>query len=101
MNEHSRATVSMSLRVLSRARAIALPTLARLLCAALVLPMALLAPAAAQEVIELPTEDRQLNPALDEVYRVGSALGEDWEQFGNVRRVAFDAAGQLYVFDNQ
>ena len=59
------------------------------------------APAAAQEVIELPAEDRQLNPALDEVYGVGSVLGEDWEQFGNVRRVAFDGAGQLYVFDNQ
>ncbi|MCY3699513.1 MAG: hypothetical protein OXH46_07755, partial [Gemmatimonadetes bacterium] len=59
------------------------------------------APAVAQEVIELPAEDRELNPTLDEVYRVGSALGEDWEQFGNVRRVAFDAAGQLYVFDNQ
>ena len=67
---------------------------------ALVLLMAA-APAAAQEVIELPVEDRQLSPTLDEVYRVGSALGEDWEQFGNVRRVAFDAAGQLYVFDNQ
>lgn len=66
----------------------------------LVLLMAV-APAVAQEVIELPAEDRQLNPALDEVYRVGSALGEEWEQFGNVRRVAFDAAGQLYVFDNQ
>ena len=59
------------------------------------------APAAAQEVIELPAEDRQLNSTLDEIYRVGSALGEDWEQFGNVRRVAFDAAGQLHVFDNQ
>lgn len=58
-------------------------------------------PATGQEVIELPAEDRQLASALDEVYRVGSALGEDWEQFGNVRRVAFDAAGQLYVFDNQ
>ncbi len=28
-------------------------------------------------------------------------MGDDWEQFGNVRRVAFDAAGQLYVFDNR
>jgi len=55
----------------------------------------------AQEVVQLPGEDRRLDPALDEVYRVGSVLGEDWEQFGNVRRVAFDAAGQLYVFDNQ
>ena len=67
---------------------------------ALVVLMAV-APAVAQEVIELPAEDRPLSPALDEVYRVGSVLGEDWEQFGNVRRVAFDAAGQLYVFDSQ
>ncbi|MDE2661060.1 MAG: 6-bladed beta-propeller [Acidobacteriota bacterium] len=60
-------------------------------------------PAVAQEVIDLPGDDRRLDPALDfdEVYRVGSVLGEDWEQFGNVRRVAFDAAGQLYVFDKQ
>ncbi len=58
-------------------------------------------PAMAQEVIDLPSEDRHLNPALDEVYRVGSVLGEDWEQFGNLRRVAFDAAGRLYIFDNQ
>ncbi len=58
-------------------------------------------PAMAQEVIQLPAEDRRLDPALDEVYRVGSVLGEDWEQFGNVRRVAFDAAGRLYVFDSQ
>ena len=59
------------------------------------------APAAGQEVIELPAEDSVLEPAFDEVYRVGSALGEDWEQFGNVRRVGFDGAGRLYVFDNQ
>jgi len=60
-------------------------------------------PASAQEVIDLPGEDRLLDPALDfdEVYRVGSVLGEDWEQFGNVRRVAFDDAGRLYVFDSQ
>ncbi len=42
-----------------------------------------------------------MDPAWDEIYRVGSAFGDDWEQFGNVRRVAFDAAGQLYVFDNR
>lgn len=60
-------------------------------------------PASAQEVIDLPGEDRRLDPMLDleEVFGIGSALGEDWEQFGNVRRVAFDDAGRLYVFDSQ
>ena len=55
----------------------------------------------AQEIIELPAEDRWLDADFEEVYRVGSLSGEEWEQFGNVRRVGFDAAGQLYVFDNQ
>ena len=55
----------------------------------------------AQQVIRLPAEDRQLDSGFEEVYRIGSLDGEDWEQFGNVRKVAFDGAGQLYVFDNQ
>ena len=58
-------------------------------------------PAGAQEVIELPAEDRRLEPVFEEVYRVGSLSGEDWEQFGNVRMVGFDGAGQLYIFDSQ
>jgi len=56
---------------------------------------------AAQEVIELPGEDNWLAPDFDEVYRIGTLGGEEWEQFGNVRKVAFDGAGQLYVFDDQ
>ena len=56
-------------------------------------------PAGAQEIIELPGDDRWLEADFEEVYRVGSLAGEDWEQFGRVRRVAFDGAGQLYVFD--
>ncbi len=58
-------------------------------------------PAAAQEIIELPAEDRRLEADLEDVYRVGTMTGEDWEQFGNVRRVGFDSEGKLYVFDNQ
>ena len=46
-------------------------------------------------------EDRWLDPRFEELYRVGSLSGEDWEQFGSIRRVAFDGAGQLYVFDSQ
>ena len=56
--------------------------------------------ALAQEVIELPGEDRWLDAAFEEVYRVGTALGEAWQEFGRIRQVAFDAAGNLYVLDS-
>ena len=55
----------------------------------------------AQEVVELPGEDRWLDAGFEEVFRVGSLMGAEWEQFGNVQRVAFDGAGRLYVFDSQ
>ena len=55
----------------------------------------------AQEIIDLPAEDRWLEPRFEEVYRIGSLSGEDWEQFGRVRKVAFNDAGQLYIFDTQ
>ena len=54
---------------------------------------------AAQEVIQLPTEDRWLDPDFKEVFRVGSLAGEDWEQFGMVHHVGFDGAGNLYLLD--
>ena len=50
-------------------------------------------PATAQEIIRLPAEDRLLEAEFEDVYRVGTMTGDDWEQFGNVRRVAFDGAG--------
>ncbi len=52
-----------------------------------------------QEVIELPGEDRWIEADFEEVYRVGSALGEAWEEFGTIGRVGFDDAGNLHVFD--
>ena len=55
--------------------------------------------AGAQEVIELPGEDRWLEADFEEVYRVGTALGEAWEEFGMVGRVGFDGVGNLHVFD--
>ena len=55
----------------------------------------------AQEVIELPAEDRWLEADFEEVFRIGSLAGREWEQFGSVSRVAFDGAGLLYVFDTQ
>ena len=57
--------------------------------------------ASAQEVIELPGEDRWLDAGFEKVFRVGSLAGEEWEQFGDVQRVMFDGAGRLYVFDSQ
>ena len=55
----------------------------------------------AQQTIELPGEDRWLDADFEEVFRVGTLTGEEWEQFGNVRTVAFDASGRLHIFDRQ
>ncbi len=55
--------------------------------------------AGAQEVIELPGEDRWLEADFQEVYEVGAAVGVAWQEFGRVRNVAFDGAGNLYVLD--
>ena len=55
----------------------------------------------AQEVIELPGEDRWLEADFEEVFRIGSLAGAEWEQFGSVSRVAFDGVGRLYLFDTQ
>ena len=56
--------------------------------------------AGAQEVIELPGEDRWLEADFEEVYRVGVADGERWEEFGRIRELGFDGSGNLYVFDS-
>ena len=58
-------------------------------------------PARAQEVIDLPAEERWLDPEFEDVYRLGTLAGADWEQFGNVADIGFDGAGNLYVFDIQ
>jgi hypothetical protein len=54
-----------------------------------------------QEVVDLPAEDRPLSADFEDVFRVGSFDGEDWEAFGTVEDLAFDTAGNLYVFDRQ
>ena len=58
-------------------------------------------PLVAQEVIELPADDRLLVANFEEVYRVGSVLGGRWDTFGQIGDVAFDGAGNLYIFDMQ
>ncbi|MYC99022.1 MAG: hypothetical protein F4X13_07115 [Gammaproteobacteria bacterium] len=55
----------------------------------------------AQEVIELPAEDRILEAEFEEVYRVGSIAGNAWEQFSRVSAVGFGESGNLHVMDDQ
>ena len=60
------------------------------------------APATAQQVVDLPGEDRWLESDFEELYRLGSLLtGEEWEQFGDIKSVAFDGVGNFYIFDEQ
>ena len=56
-------------------------------------------PLPAQQVIQLPAEDRPLDAGFEEVFRIGAISGESWETLGTVRSVAFDARGNLYLFD--
>ena len=53
----------------------------------------------AQEIIEVTTRDQRIAPDFDEVYRIGVIEGESWEMLGQVSHLAFDAQGNLYVFD--
>lgn len=56
-------------------------------------------PLEGQEVVELPPRDRVIRPELETLYSVGALDGADWEIFGSISQVGFDAAGNLYVFD--
>ena len=53
----------------------------------------------AQELIEVTGRDRPIEAGFEEVYRVGVVDGESWEMFAQVGKVAFDAEGNLYIFD--
>ena len=66
------------------------------LAAALAAPPA----AGAQQVVELPGRDQRLDPDFEEVFRVGVYDGADWEMFATIPKAAFDADGNLYVFDS-
>ncbi len=58
-------------------------------------------PLAAQQVVELPSEDRILDAEFEQVYRVGSIDGDEWEVFSRVTAVGFGESGNLYVMDDQ
>ena len=70
-------------------------------CTVTILSLLPVGSATAQEVIELTGEDRWLEASFEELYRIGSVGGREWEQFGNVSSVAFDGTGRLYVLDGQ
>ena len=53
----------------------------------------------AQQVVDLPRRDQQIQPRLEDVYRVGRMEGAAWELFGERVEAAFDGQGNLYVFD--
>ena len=72
-----------------------------LVCAAAAACLLPTGPAPGQEIVELPAEDRTLEIEFEELYRLGTLAGEEWEQFGHVESVAFDPAGNLLIFDSQ
>ena len=41
-----------------------------------------------------------VNAVTEEVFAVGSAMATDWQAFGNVRSVHFDAQANLHIFDS-
>ena len=43
--------------------------------------------------------DIPLSPTTEDLYSVGQYSGEDWENFTRVDKVAFDASGNLHIFD--
>ena len=78
-----------------KASRFAAPIHSSLLMAVLAGPSTLLA----QEIVEVTGRDQRIDAGFEEVYRAGVLEGESWEMFGQVGRVAFDAEGNLYVFD--
>lgn len=54
----------------------------------------------AQEVIEVTGQDHHIAPSFEELYRIGVLDGESWELLSRVKRVGFDARGNLYIFDD-
>ena len=48
-----------------------------------------------------PGADIPLTPTTEDVYSVGEYSGVDWENFTRVDKIAFDASGNLHIFDPQ
>lgn len=48
-----------------------------------------------------PAVDAPLTATTEDIYSVGASAGEEWETFGGIGAVAFNAAGELSIFDAQ
>ena len=58
-------------------------------------------PLAAQQTVEMPRRDRAVEVPMEDVFSVGTFDGADWETLGDIRQVAFDGSGNLYILDAQ
>lgn len=57
--------------------------------------------ASGQEVVDLPATDKALSSDMQDVFTIGAFDGAEWETFGEIGGVGFDANGRLYIFDRQ
>lgn len=67
----------------------------------LALGMALAAPAmvGAQQIVQLDPEDRPIELEVEELFELGGSMQTGWSAFGEIRDVAFDAEGRVYLLD--
>jgi len=56
-------------------------------------------PAIGQAVVDLQGRDQDMRFTAEEVFSVGSMMGDEWETFSRVASVAFDGTGNLYILD--
>ncbi|WP_420449901.1 hypothetical protein [Candidatus Palauibacter sp.] len=45
--------------------------------------------------------DVMVNAVTQDVFTVGSPVGDDWDTFGSVRAVRFDGEANLHILDSQ
>jgi hypothetical protein len=57
------------------------------------------APAAAQQVVWLPAQDRPVGGRITTVFAVGKMEGQSWEMLSNAEQAVFDRADNLYLLD--
>ncbi len=48
-----------------------------------------------------PAEDIPLEAVVEEVFTAGAMAGEDWETFGRITALDYDAGGRLHILDAQ
>ncbi|MFC1660283.1 hypothetical protein ACFL3S_02295 [Gemmatimonadota bacterium] len=65
----------------------------------LLVGLSVASPTQGQRMVDLPSEDRLLATQTEDVFTVGSLLGEEWETFSRIGGVAFDETGNLYILD--